>query len=366
MYPLRILTAQPLRLGLTVAGIALCIVLMLFLLGIYRGVSIGSVEYVRRNAVDLWVVQENTTNILRGFSLLRTAHGDLLREVDGVEATAPVLFLLCALDRGGERSTVYLTGFDPEADRGGPPGLAAGRSVQTDEEIVLDRSFAAKHRITIGDSVSLRGESFRVVGLSTGTNAFVIQFAFVTLRRAQMLAGYPGLVSCYLVAGREHTSPEELRNRVRHNIPGVDVYTQEEFFRNNLREMESGVLPLLSTVAAIGGLVLATILTLLLTINILERRMDIAVMKVLGVPGSALTRLVLALAFLIAAGGIAVALAAFFPLCAALERVAPEVTAATSLEHIVWAAAAVVSISVVSALVALRRVRGIYPLEAFQ
>lgn len=366
MYPLRILFAQPLRLGLTVAGIALCIVLMLFLLGIYRGVSIGSVEYVRRNPVDLWVVQENTTNILRGFSLLRTAHGDLLREVEGVRAASPVLFLLCALERGGERSTVYLTGYDPDATRGGPPEVAEGRPVRRDDEIVLDRSFAAKHRIALGDTVSLRGGSLRVVGLSRGTNAFVIQFAFVTLRRAQVLAGYPGLVSCYLVGGREGTHAGELRERIRENVPGVDIYTQEEFLGNNIREMESGVLPLLSTVAAIGGLVLAAILTLLLTINILERRMDIAVMKVLGVPGSALTRLVLSLAFLIAGGGIVAALAAFFPLCSALEGVAPEVTTATSPLHVVCAAGVVASISAVSALVALRRIRGIYPLEAFQ
>ena len=366
MYPFRILTAQPLRLGLTVAGIALCIVLMLFLLGIYRGVSIGSVEYVRRNHVDLWVVQENTTNILRGFSLLRTAHGDVLRGTEGVQTASPVLFLLCALERQGERSTVYLTGFDPASPRGGPPALAAGRSVQADDEIVLDRAFAAKHRIIVGDTVSLRGEFLRVVGLSSGTNAFVIQFAFVPIHRAQTLAGYPGLVSCYLVSGREGTPAEQLRERILESTPGIDVYTQEEFLGNNLREMESGVLPLLATVAAIGGFVLAAILTLLLTINILERRMDIAVMKVLGVPGSAMTRLVLSLAFLVAGGGVAVALAAFFPLCSVLEHFAPEVTTATSLLHIASAAGMVALISVVSALVALRRVRSIYPMEAFQ
>lgn len=366
MYSIRILTAQPLRLALTVSGIALCIVLMLFLLGIYRGVFIGSVEYVRSNPADLWVVQENTTNILRGFSLLRTAHGNLLRTVEGINEAAPVLFLLCAVEREGKRATVYLTGYDPAFGLGGPPGLAAGRAVRSENEIVLDRSFAAKQKIRIGDTVTLRGESLAVVGLSSGTNAFVIQYAFVTFGRAQKLSGFPGLVSCYLVTAKAGTGVEELRSRIGEEVPGVDIYTQAEFLENNIREMESGLLPLLFTVAAIGGLVLAAILTLLLTINILERRMDIAVMKALGVPASSLTRLVLTLAFLIAGAGTAVALAAFFPLCLALEHFAPEVTTATAPSHVILAVAVVAAISVVSGLLAGRRAHGIYPMEAFR
>jgi putative ABC transport system permease protein len=364
MYSLRILTAQPLRLALTVSGIALCIVLMLFLLGIYRGVFIGSVEYIRSNPADLWVVQENTTNILRGFSLLRTVHGDLLRSLDGVDQAAPVLFLLCAVERNGQRATVYLTGYDPALGKGGPPALVRGRAVGSDDEIVLDRSFAAKRKIRVGDQVTLRGESLRVVGLSSGTNAFVIQYAFVTLSRAQKLSGFPGLVSCFLIT--THTNVQALRNRIREDVPGVDIYTQEEFLANNIREMESGLLPLLFTIASIGGLVLAAILTLLLTINILERRTDIAVMKALGVPASSLTRLVLALAFLISGAGTAVALVAFFPLCLLLERIAPEVTTATASSHVILALIVVALISTVSALLAVRRTHRIYPLEAFQ
>ena len=364
MYSIRILTAQPLRLAMTVTGIALCIVLMLFLLGIYRGVFIGSVEYIRSNPADLWVVQENTTNILRGFSLLRTVHGDLLRRLEGVDEAAPVLFLLCAVEWEGRRSTVYLTGYDPALGRGGPPALAGGRAVERDNEIVLDKSFAAKMKIGVGDRITLRGESLSVVGLSSGTNAFVIQYAFVSISRAQKLSGFPGLVSCFLV--KSHAELQDLRNRIREDVPGVDIYTQEEFLANNIAEMESGLLPLLFTVAAIGGLVLAAILTLLLTINILERRTDIAVMKALGVTASSLTRLVLALAFLLSGAGMAVALATFFPLCLLLERIAPEVTTATSSLHVILAMVVVAFISAVSALLAVRRARSIYPLEAFQ
>jgi len=54
-------------LALTIGGVSLCIVLMFFLLAVYRGVADGSVEYIRRNKADLWVLQRNATNILRLF-----------------------------------------------------------------------------------------------------------------------------------------------------------------------------------------------------------------------------------------------------------------------------------------------------------
>ncbi len=364
MYSIRILTAQPLRLSLTVSGIALCIVLMLFLLGIHRGVFTGSVEYVRSNPADFWVVQENTTNILRGFSLLRSAHGDALRAVAGVEKAAPVLFLLCAVEQGGKRATVYLTGYDPAQIKGGPPAIFRGRTVKDANEIVLDRSFASKQGIEVGSAVTIRGDSLTVVGLSSGTNAFVIQYAFVSLARAQKLSGFPGLVSCYLVSASPGTAA--LRARIKEDVPGTDVYTQQEFLANNINEMESGLLPMLFTIAAIGGLVLAAILTLLLTINILERRTDIAVMKALGVPASSLTRLVLTLAFLISGAGTILAFATFFPLAFVIEWCAPEVATETSISHLIISAAAVALITALSALLAARRARSIYPMEAFQ
>jgi hypothetical protein len=126
---------------LTVGGIALCIVLMLFLLGVYRGVAIGSVDYIRRNPADLWVLQKNATNILRGSSLLTLSHGTLLRETGDVREASPVLLFLTTVWREKENATLFLAGFDPATGAGGPPEIVAGRSVRNDDEIVLDRVF---------------------------------------------------------------------------------------------------------------------------------------------------------------------------------------------------------------------------------
>ena len=65
MYATATLREQPQRLALTVAGVALCVILMLFLLAVYRGVAVGSIAYVASSDADVWVLQRHAANILR-------------------------------------------------------------------------------------------------------------------------------------------------------------------------------------------------------------------------------------------------------------------------------------------------------------
>lgn len=364
-YAFRTATRRPLRSALTIGGVALCIILMLFLLSIYRGVAEGSVEYIRQNKGDVWVLQEYATNILRGSSILSTGHGTLLREIPTVQAASPILFLLSSISNHGRTATVYLTGYDLASGVGAPPHIMAGRGIEDDGEMVLDYSFAAKMDFSVGDFVHLKDDSLKVVGLSSGTNMFVIQYAFVSLRRAQQQIGYPGLVSCYVVSAKEPDDLARVKQDIREELPGVVAYDKDEFLRNNIREMESGSLPLLYVIAAIGSIVLTTILSLLLSINILEGRKDFAVMKTLGSPRGYLPRLVVEQSLLISLAGSCLAVVLFFPLVGLVEKISPEVSTQSSAVQIGMALFTVVIISLLSSLIAIRRIRRIYPLEAF-
>jgi len=365
MYAIRTLRSQPLRLVLTVGGIALCIVLMFFLLAVYRGVADGSVEYIRQNRADLWVLQENATNILRGSSLISADQIYAIARTPGVRTAAPVLFLLSTVRNGDQVGTVFLTGFEPEKGLGGPPQLIWGRGPRADDEIVLDKSFARKFGFEPGGYVDLQGRLLKIVGISGGTNAFVIQYAFVTLRFARNLIGVPGLATCVLVNAEPGAALGPIRAEICDVLAGLKAYDQETFLANNVHEMRSGFLPLLYTVAAIGAIVLTAILSLLLSVNILERRKDFAILKTLGSPMAFLWGLVIKQAVLIASVSCAAALILFFPLVQVIERVSPEVTTKSTAGQIGGVVAAVLAMSLVSSLVAIRRLRRIYFLEAF-
>ena len=363
LYALRILRSQPLRLTLTVGGVALCIVLMLFLVSAYNGVADGSVEYIRQNKADLWILQRNAWNILRGSSLLSSRQAEIVRQIPNVKSVSPVLLILSAIKRGDQTATVFLTGFDPAAGLGGPPHLVEGRSVLNDDEIVLDKSFAAKFKFKVGDAVHVQDHLMRVVGISAGTNAFVIQYAFVTLSRAQSLIAFPSIVTCFLV--EVERNKVTVADAVRRALPDVAVYDHETFLENNVREMQSGLLPFLFTVAAIGAVVLTAILSLLLSINILERRRDFAILKTLGSPRNFLALLVIKQALLISFAASLVALTLFFPLTRLIEVISPEVSTKSSFGQIAAVVAVVGVMSLLSSFISIQRLRRIYPLEAF-
>jgi len=365
MYAIRTLRSQPLRLILTIGGIALCIVLMFFLLAVYRGVADGSVEYIRQNHADLWVLQDNATNILRGSSLISMDQINAIARAPGVRTAAPVLFLLSTIRNGDRVGTIFLTGFEPEKGLGGPPQLAWGRGPRADDEIVLDRAFALKFGFKAGEEVDLQGRRLKIVGISRGTNAFVIQYAFVTLRFARKLIGVPGLATCVLVNAEPGADIGPIREEICEVLAGLKAYDQETFLANNVREMRSGFLPLLYTVAVIGAVVLTAILSLLLSVNILERRKDFAILKTLGSPMTFLWGMVIKQAALIASISCAAALILFFPLVQVIERISPEVTTKSTVVQIGAVVAAVLAMSLASSLFAIRRLRRIYFLEAF-
>ncbi len=366
MYALRTLRSQPVRLLLTVGGVALCIILMLFLLSVYRGAADGSVDYIRRNKADLWVLQRNATNILRGSSLVSAAQEERIAAVQGVGTVSSVLFLLSTVRKGGNVRTIFLTGFEPELGLGGPPQLVRGRNISRDDEIVLDKSFAQKFKFEVGDGVDLQGHRLKVVGISGWTNAFVIQYAFVTLRFARDLIGFPSLATCFLLRIGEGADLGGVQARIRGQFPGLEVYDHPTFLQNNIQEMKSGFLPLLYTVAAIGAVVLTVILSLLLSVNILERRKDFAILKTIGSPLAFLWGMVIKQAVLISSASSLAAHLAFFPLVRLIERVSPEVSTKTTFGQIAAVVVAVGAMSLLSSGISIRRLRRIYFLEAFR
>jgi ABC-type antimicrobial peptide transport system permease subunit len=365
LYTLRILLSQPTRLFLTVAGITLCMILMLFLFGIYKGVADGSVDYVRANRADLWVLQGNSTNILRGTSILTSYQKNLILKNPNVEKAAQVLLLLTTVKNGAEHSTVFLAGYEDDLYLGGPPRLLKGRNVKSDDEIVLDNSFAAKYKFSIGNKLTILNDTLNVVGISGGTNAFVIQFAFTTLKEAQSLLGFPNVVTCFLVKLKQGKDSFQTAEEIRSSVKGINVYNHADFLQNNIKEMESGFLPILYAVAGLGAIVLTTVLSLILSINILEKKKEFAVIKILGAPKDFLPKLIIKQSLIIIITAAALSLIFFFPVVFLIENISPEVGTKTTLLHFLLVLSAGILMGLISSFISIKRLRKIYPLEVF-
>jgi putative ABC transport system permease protein len=366
MYALKTLLNQFGRFVITSLGIALCIILMLFLLAVFRGVANGSMRYIRESDADLWILQRHTVNIMRGTSLLTMSQGNSIRKIPGVKLVAPVFFFSSSLRMPKANGTVRLTGYDIATGKGGPPELFKGNELKNDSQIILDRSFAAKYKIHLGDRIPLNDDTLIVTGLSSGTNMGVYQYAFVTLKKAQSLIGFPGIVSYFQVNVDKGANLLKVAENIRSVLPDVVVLDRPTFLSNNQREMESGFLPMLDVIAVIGAIVLTAILSLILSVYILEQRRDYAIIKALGAPNGYIPGIVLRLSLILSGSGMVIAVILFFPLLKIVEKLTPEVATESSFAQIMAVLAGVLIISLISSFFPILRLRRIYPLELFK
>lgn len=365
MYNLRILLAQPLRLFLTISGIALCLILILFILGVYNGVAEGSIEYVKQTKADLWLLQENNNNIMRGTSILPFIYIRGIQRDSLVKSVTAVLLFFSNIKIDTISTTVLLAGYQP-GKMGGPPKIYKGRNIERNNEIVLDKSFAKKYNIGINQKVVVHRDSLKVVGLSSGTNAFVTQYAFTTLDFTQSIIDLPGLVSFFLIKVSPNVKLETVKDNLEKKFPGIfSIYNRKEFLQNNINEMQAGILPLFYVITLIGAVVLTIILSLILSVNILEKRKDFAIMKIIGSSNLYLNILILTQALLISFTAEITALLLFFPVAKIVESISPEVSTIITGEHIIYITLITIFVTILSSYFSSKRIRNIYPLEVF-
>ncbi len=366
MYALKTLSKQYLRFIVTSVGVALCLLLMLFLLAIYYGVSDASVRYVRESDADIWILQRHAANLLRGTSLLTDRHGNKIRQVDGIESIAPILFFTATVKVPGTTASMHLVGYDPSTGKGGPPEIVRGDSLKNDDQIILDYTFAAKYKLDIGDKLPIRDDTLTVTGLSDGTNLFVIQFAFITLKEARKLLGFPSILSCYQVFLKQGSEPISIAESIRSVSPDLAVFDHDTFLYNNIHEAETGVMPLLYVVALIGAIVLTALLSLILSVYVLEQQRDYAIMKALGAPSGFIPLIVIQQSLILAASGMVIATLLFSPMLKAVKILSPTISAESSVSQVLIVASGLLVISLISSIIPLLRQRHIYPLEVFR
>ncbi len=361
----RLLAYDRSRLAITVGGVGFAGALILFLGAVYEGVKRESNAWVATRPVTAWVALDNTTNLIRSSSLLAGWRRDTIAALPGVTRVSPVLRIITTARTPTGAATLFLLGYEP-ADPTAAPVLVAGRQIADYREIVLDRAFARQHRLAPGDVMRVQGLLFRVVGISSGTNAVITQFAFVSLGDAQALLGLGDVVSFFLVSASGGAPADTLVARIRHTGRRLNVFTQAAFTRNNLDELRTGLLPVLATVDVFGATVGVAVLALLLYGTVIERREDFALLKALGARRAALRRLVLRQAAFAVGAGFVAGLATYLALRPVLARLVPQLPLALSPAAVLSALGLALAMGLAAAWFPASRLDRVFPAEVFR
>jgi putative ABC transport system permease protein len=348
---------------LSASALAVAAMMVLFLEGISRWLTVSSTAYLDHSGAQLIVSEKGIEDLLFAQSAFPPAALAEIRQIRGVRAVEPIAAVNGIVSVGRTHLPVYMVGFEPDMG-GGPWAMGSGSATPGGAEVVVDRGFASIAHVNVGGTITLFGHSLRVVGVSEGTNAAGDFFLFASLGLAQQVAGTQtisyGLV--HLDSGVSATGVAARINR----IPGLEALPRTTVAGNDAATITSSFgqpLEILAVVALLTGVLISGIVLYTATV---EHTRDYAVLKALGAGrlvlyGSALLQsLVLSVCGVLLGWGLAAAVAA------ALNAWYPVVASNLDLDVVAQFVGIIVVVNLLASLLPVRHVRRIDPQEVFK
>ncbi len=235
--------------------------------GMRRAVQGETPSIVRMFDADEWVVAHGTTGPFTSTRVIPASVAEQLKQSPGVRRADPVVLSRTVLSGTQTPTNVNLIGHVP-GGLGSPP-IRAGRDVQAPGEVVVSAGSPAK----LGDSVSVGGQPFHVVGVAKGGRfVFGISTVFLGLDDAQHLVfnGQP-LAMAIAVQGNAAAPP------------GMGLATNAQVEADLDRPLKNGYQSIVVT-AVLMWIIAAGIIGLIVYLSAIERTRDFAVFKATGAP----------------------------------------------------------------------------------
>jgi len=368
MWPLarRNLTRTRVRLVVSVGGVALALSLSLFLDAIFSGVANQLTTYIDRAGADVWVGQAGVRNLHMVASWLPDSVTAEVRALEGVASATPILYSTDTIAAGDERTVAYVIGLPAGADVGGPWKVVEGVDRPARGEVVVDRRFANRAGVGLGDTVTVLGGEARIAGLSDGTASLVNSVAFVPFDDFRAMRDNAPVVSFVLVKVAGGASPEAVAADIERRVPGVSALSAEAFAgeeRRLVNDMSADVISIMNVVGFVVGL---AVVALTVYVATLARRREYGALKALGAPNRFLYGVVLAQALLSVALGFVAGLAFTGLLALIVPRAGFDLELAISVPSLAKVGLFAAAIAGLAAILPIRQVAGLDPAIVFR
>jgi putative ABC transport system permease protein len=362
----RNLTRNRVRLVVSVGGVALALSLTLALDAIYAGVANQLTTYIDRSGADVWVAQAGVRNLHMVASWLPDSVTEEVRAVAGVAQATPILYSTDTIAARDERAVAYVIGLPVDAPMGGPWNVVEGSNRVGPGEVIVDRGFARKAGVSIGDTVTVLGGEARIVGLSEGTASLVNSVAFVSFDDFRAMRGGSPVVSFVLVKVAQGASPAGVTAEIERQVPDVTAQTGTEFSTQERRlviDMSADVISIMNAVGFVVGL---AVVALTVYVATLARRREYGVLKALGARNRVLYRVVLVQAVLSVAVGFLVGLAFTGLLAFVVPRTGLNLELSIGTASLAKVGLFSIVIAGLAAILPIRQVSGVDPAIVFR
>jgi putative ABC transport system permease protein len=364
-FTLRSLMHDPVRLLMSVCGVAAAVLLVLVLRGILDGTIDKATWYIERVDAELFVTQAGVANMGLATPVIPAEVERAVLQVSGVEVARGIIRVPALVRIGSSEVPASIVGFDPADGIGGPWRIDSGSTALTAGGAIIDVQLARQRGLRLGDTIDVADRSFRIEALARETNAMATgRVVFIRRDTAEALFRLSGTVNWVLVRTVPDAEPAQVAAAIEQAIPGIVAHTRSELLasdRNLFQELFGLPVNVMATIGYLVGLLVVGLATYAAAA---ERTRDFGVLKAIGARNRFVYRSMLQIALVIAVTGYALGVALTLALAPLVTALAPELGVAVRPAFVAQAFATSTLLALLAALVPVRRMAGLDPREA--
>jgi ABC-type antimicrobial peptide transport system permease subunit len=185
-------------------------------------------------------------------------------------------------------------GLDPAGKSVGPLSsvtLSSGRTFTASDKgadvVVLDAAYAKSASKAVGDTVTIGGTAFTVIGIvsATGADSTTASNAYIPLDVAQTLSGQTGKISSVYITAASASDIDQIKTDLTKALPGTTVSTQADLASSVSGSLGSAgqLISNLGTWLSVIVLAAAFLIAILFTISGVTRRTrEFGTLKAIG------------------------------------------------------------------------------------
>ncbi|MAU12399.1 MAG: hypothetical protein CL607_21425 [Anaerolineaceae bacterium] len=354
------------KFGLHVTGIAATLMLVSLLLGFRDGMYSSLTAYIDHTRADLVVSQFGSQSLFSASSSLPASLHEAIKEIPGTSEIDHILVADTIFSHANLKLPVLVIGYNWQTGFGGPWNIGKGRSLQADDEILLDTWLAWRSGLDVGDRVYVLGKEFTVVGLTRETASWMSPYIFVSLSSAEDILHLPGDASLFLVNLGQGANRNNFTEAITTEFDNVDVLTTDEIaaadrkFLATVLDRPIGVMLIISSIIAIA------VMGLIIYTSIINRLPEFSTLKAIGSNNNWLRWLVIRETLLRTLLGFGLSLIMSYLAARLIEYVWPQFTVTLRPETIPSIGLAALIMSIVSALWPIQQIAKVDPAIVFK
>ncbi len=353
------------RFIISVGGVALTILLILVLDGVFAGSMKQVTLYMDNTAFDLVVAQEGVKNLHMTTSFFPISKLEQVKQVEGVESAESILYTTDFLVSGNDRSIAYVIGYEPD-ESGGPWIMIKGSSKLKKGEIIIDEQVAGKHNLDVGDRITTLGKDFYIGGLTQDTVSIINSIAFIRFDDFADIRALQGVVSYSFVNVDKGRDTSKTVSRINREVEGVTAQTRQGFTESERRIISDMIVDIMRIMNLIGFLIGLAALGLTVYTATLSKIREYGILKALGSKNRRLFGIVFEQAVVSVAVGFVIAVGLAYILIGSLALLKSNILILIKLQSIIKVVVASCVIGTLAASLPIARIARINPADVFR